>query len=78
MFFDVHLSRRTPCQILDYTVDGYTSESEVHLGMDWISYVSCIYGCDGMHAKGVLHPSSVHLPLPARRGLDMGPELRAL
>lgn len=33
LFFDVHLSRRTPCQILDYTVDTYASESEVHLGM---------------------------------------------
>lgn len=32
LFFDVHHSRRTPCQILDYTVDRYASESEVHLG----------------------------------------------
>lgn len=33
LFFDVHPSRRTPCQILDYTVARYTSESQVHLGM---------------------------------------------
>lgn len=32
LFFDVHHIRRTPRQVLDYTVDRYASESEVHLG----------------------------------------------
>lgn len=52
----------------------FTVRSALRKGLDK-SYVSCIYECDGMHAKGVLLLSSVHCPSTARRGPDMAPEL---
>lgn len=73
LFFDVHLGRERSARywIIQFK-DTLRVRSALRNGLDK-SYVSCIYGCDGMHAKGVLYPSSVHCPLTARRGLDVSP-----
>lgn len=72
LFFDVHLSRRISCQILDYISDRYASESEVHLGMGKIRVKYHAF-MDVMACMLKVYSLRLLCLSTTRRGLDIVP-----